>query len=85
MVFTILTIIMAVPPLYTFSKLKILPNEEIDGAGNYFSTTMGVMGAAGTQKFIVPYYSNRFKLFCENSVIGPDSQFGIITLNETQD
>lgn len=76
---------MAVPPLYTFSKLKIIPNEEIDGGGNYFSTTMGVMGAAGTQKFIVPYYSNRFKLFCENSVIGPDSQFGIITLNQTQD
>ena len=71
----------ATPPMLTFYRFKVDPNEEIDSSNSYFSTTMGVMGAAGPQKFIVPYYSNRFKLFCENSVIGPDAQFGIITLN----
>lgn len=82
-IFIILSVIVALPPLLTFYKLKINPNEVIDSSNSYFSTTMGVMGAAGPQKFIVPYYSNRLKLFCENSEIGPDSQFGIITLNET--
>jgi len=66
-VLTIVSLIVALPPLFTFNKLKINPNEEINSTNSYFSTTMGVMGAAGSQKFIVPFYSNRLKLFCENS------------------
>jgi Mn2+/Fe2+ NRAMP family transporter len=66
-VLTIVSLIVAVPPLIAFNQLKINPNEEIVSSNSYFSTTMGIMGAAGPQKFIVPYYSNRLKLFCENS------------------
>lgn len=82
-IFVILTVVVALPPLLTFSSLKVNPEEIFEGVNSYFWTTLGVMGSAGTQKFIVPYYSNRMNLFCENSVIGSDPQFGIIALNET--